>query len=103
MIPDDTSLDRTNEFFLRPFAIDYLYPVFGELSVDTLFDGWVGRKIGVWYKFENNNGDIIEFYPEQVYVIRNATHGVTYQLRTPNTIGEFIHDMEKFGVRLSLA
>ena len=90
---------ESDEFLDRPFAIDMLSPVFGDKSVDTLFEGWQGEELTGWYRFINDDGDMLEFYPEGTYVIRKSSEAKeAYQLRTPKTITQFIGDMDTFGI-----
>ena len=90
-----------SEFLDRPFAIDMLYPVFGELSVDTVFTGWTGQKKNNWYEFINSDGDKLEFYPEGTYVIKkNNRKKSICQARIPEMISEYIEDMKRAGIRL---
>ena len=92
---------KITEFLSKTFVCDMLYPIFGDSSVTTVFDGWQGELNYNWSRFTNDDGDILEFYAEGVYVIkvRNESRDV-YQRRTPKTIEEFIDDMKRFGVQL---
>ena len=78
-----------------------LFPVYGNSSVQAVFDGWQGELFYNWSRFTNNEGDILEFYAEGQYVIkvRNENRDV-YQRQTPKTIEEFIYDMHGFGIQL---
>ena len=88
---------RFKEFLTKTFVMDMLYPVLGESSVTTIFDGWRGKNMMNWFKFTNQDGVVLEFYPEETYVIK-PTDGKTYQLKSPKTINDFINDMIRFGV-----
>ena len=89
------------EFLDKQFVCDMLFPVYGEHSVTTIFQGWHGELMYNWTRFKNDNGDILEFYAEGQYVakVRNESRDV-YQRRTPKTIEEFIDDMKMFGIQL---
>jgi len=89
------------EFLDKQFVCDMLYPVYGEHSVTTIFQGWQGELFYNWCKFKNGDGDILEFYAEGQYVtkVKNQSSD-DYQRRTPKTIEEFIDDMKMFGIQL---
>jgi hypothetical protein len=79
-----------------------LFPVYGEHSVTTIFQGWQGELNYNWSQFTNDAGDILEFYAEGVYVTKtNNESRDAYQRRTPKTIEEFIDDMHTFGIQLN--
>ena len=92
--------ERFKKFLMRPFTIDMLAPVFGDKSVDTLFDGWRGKDMVNWYKFTNENGVVLEFYPENTYIIKDKKSEKAYQLKTPKTIDCFINDMVNLDIPL---
>lgn len=85
------------EFLDRPFVLDYLYPIYGEKSVDTLFSGWTYTKKNSWHEFRNPDGDILDFYPEETYVIKSKE----IQLKIPRTIGDFINDINQAGININ--
>ena len=93
--------EKITEFLSKTFVCDMLFPVYGEHSVTTIFDGWQGELFYNWSRIKNNAGDILEFYAEGVYVVkvRNESNDV-YQRQTPKTIEEFIDDMNEFGIQL---
>jgi hypothetical protein len=78
-----------------------LFPVYGESSVTTIFQGWQGELMYNWCRLTNEKGDILEFYAEGQYVakVKNESRDY-YQLRTPKTIKGFIDDMNRFGIQL---
>lgn len=88
---------KFKEFLTKIFMMDMLYPVIGESSVTTLFDGWHGKNMINWFKFTNEDGLVLEFYPEGTYIIKSK-NGKTYQLKTPKTIDDFINDMIRFNI-----
>lgn len=88
---------KFKEFLTKTFMMDMLYPVIGESSVTTLFDGWHGKNMINWFKFTNEDGLVLEFYPEGTYIIKSK-NGKTYQLKTPKTIDDFINDMIRFNI-----
>lgn len=90
--------ERFKEFIDKPFSIDMLFPVFDDKSGNLLFHGWKGKDMLNWYKFINDDNIILEFYPEETYIIKKNTK--SYQLTTPKTINEFIGDMERLGIQL---
>lgn len=89
------------KFLTKQYTCDLLFPVYGKSSVSTIFQSWQGELMNHWCRFTNENGDILEFFPEGQYVLkpRNESNN-SFQLRTPKTIKEFIDDMKKFGVQL---
>jgi hypothetical protein len=89
---------KFKEFLQKPFSVDMLAPVFGEASVDTLFDGWRGKDMVNWYRFINEDGITLEFYPEGSYNVKNKKQDKSYQLKTPKTIDDFINDMNKLNI-----
>ena len=91
--------EKFKEFLIKPFSIDMLYPVFNEASCNTLFEGWKGKFMLSWYKFTNDEKWILEFYPD-FYHIKRIGCNITYQLKLPNTIHDFINDGERFGIEL---
>ena len=91
---------KFGEILTARFVIDWLYPVFGERSVETLFHGWIGKEMKSWHRFTNETGDILEFYPEGTYVAKVTSTGQIYQRKNPVTVEEFIRDMENFGIVL---
>jgi len=92
---------KFKEFLSKPFTVDMLYPVFGDKSVETLFDGW--RSSGVlngWSKFTSENYTL-EFYPTYYTIKKNKPANSTgYMLALPKDIDDFIADMKRFGVEL---
>ena len=103
VLPDirTTENKEFTEFLGNTFVCDMLFPVYGESSVTTIFDGWQGELFYNWSRFTNDNGDSLEFYAEGQYVVKvNNESRDCYQLKTPRTIKEFIDDMKRFGVQL---
>ena len=93
--------EKYNEFLTKQFVCDMLFPVYGESSVTTIFQGWRGELMSNWCRLTNDDGNILEFFPEGQYVAKvNNENRVVYQLKTPKTINDFIDDMKKFGVQL---
>jgi len=78
--------EKFTEFLAKQFVCDMLFPVYGESSVTTIFDGWQGELMYNWCRFTNDDGDILEFYAEGQYVIRarNESNN-SYQRRTPKS------------------
>ena len=88
-------------FLAKQFVCDMLYPVYGESSVTTIFDGWQGKYHNYWSPLTNENRAFLEFFPEGHYVIRARDESKDcFQRRTPKSIEEFIDDMYKFGIQL---
>jgi hypothetical protein len=91
---------KFKKFLQKPFTVDMLYSVFGEASVDTLFDGWRGKDMINWYRFSNEDGITFEFYPDGTYNVKNSKSDKVYQLKKPETINCFISDMERLGISI---
>ena len=53
---------KFTEFLDKTFVCDMLFPVYGEHSVTTIFNGWQGELMYNWCRFKNEAGDILEFY-----------------------------------------
>lgn len=89
--------ERFKEFLTKTFVVDMLCLVSEKSSVTTLFDGWRGKNMINWFRFTNQDGLVLEFYPEGTYIIK-PKKGKPNQLKTPKTIDEFIDDMIRFDV-----
>lgn len=92
--------EKFREFLQLPFCVDMLYPVHNEKSSDLLFDGWHGKNMVNWYKFTNDNKDALEFYPTYYTITKNVPNAIKYMLSTPQTIDDFINDMNRFDIEL---
>lgn len=89
--------ERFKEFLATPFTVDMLYPVFNDKSCETLFDDWRGKNMVNWYKFSNGDKIILEFFPTYYSVKRDK---IVYMLALPETLNDFINDMDRFGIQL---
>jgi len=92
--------EKFKEFLAKPFTIDMLYPVLNDKSCDTLFDGWRGKDMVNWHKFNNEDKIILEFYPTYYTVKKDVKDGIAYMLSIPETLDDFINDMNRFRVQL---
>lgn len=92
--------ERFKKFLAIPFKIDMLYPVFGNKSTDTLFDDWQGKVVVNWYKFTNTDEFILEFYSTYYVIKKDKGESIKYMLSIPETINDFINDMDRFNVQL---
>jgi hypothetical protein len=90
--------EKFKTFLAQPFTTDLLYPISGDGSIETFFSGWRGKDMVNWHKFTNEEKIILEFYPNNHYIIKK-TNG-TYQIPLPKTLNDFINDMDRFGVQL---
>ena len=96
-----TGGEKFKQFLAQPFTIDMLYPVFGDKSCVTLFDGWRGKDMVNWHKFTNDDKTVLEFYADMFYSVKKNIAGSTaYQLKTPKTIHDFLNDMDRYGIQL---
>lgn len=97
-----TGGEKFKEFLAKQFTVDMLSPVFNEKSCEKLFEGWHGKNMNNWHKFTNDDGFILEFYPD--YYITKKPVGklklVLYQLPLPQTINDFVNDMHRFNIDL---
>lgn len=91
--------EKFKEFLAKPFKIDMLYQ-FNDQSTDTLFDDWRGKDMINWYKFTNDEYTL-EFYPTYYTLKKNKPIDSTkYMMSIPETIDDFINDMDRFKVQL---
>ena len=92
--------EKFKEFLALPFTLDMLYPVFGDKSVETLFEDWRGKDMVNWHKFTSDDY-ILEFYPTYYTIKKNKpADSTSYMLSIPVTIDDFINDMHRFEVQL---
>jgi len=92
--------EKFKEFLALPFTLDMLYPVFGDKSVETLFEDWRGKDMVNWHRF-NNDDYTLEFYPTYYTIKKNKpADSTSYMLSIPVTINDFINDMIRFEVKL---
>jgi hypothetical protein len=102
VIPFNRTMDseKFKEFLATPFKIDMLYPVFNEQSTETLFEDWRGKDMINWYRFTNDEYTL-EFYPTYYTIKKNKPEdSIKYMMSIPETIDDFINDMDRFGVQL---
>lgn len=92
--------EKFKKFLATPFSIDMLYPVFGDKSVDILFDGWRGKDMINWHKFTNDDKFVLEFYATYYIIRKEKADSTKYMLSIPKTINDFINDMHRFGVQI---
>jgi len=91
--------ERFKNFLTVPFTIDMLYPVFNEKSSDTIFEGWKGKDMLSWHKFTNDEGFILEFYPDY-YLVKKIKGNANYRLALPKDVNDFLNDMNRFGIEI---
>jgi len=87
------------KFLSQPFNIDYLR---GE---NKIFEGWYIKDMGTWYKIYDDNNIVLEFYVNNYIITKEAksfkAHDVVkYQIPLPQTINDFINDMDRFGIQI---
>jgi hypothetical protein len=85
------------KFISVPFSVNLLYPTTKEEGVQVLFDDWHGKNMGTYCKFANEEKITLEFYAEYYTVYKNMKK---YILPLPQTINDFINDMDRFKVQL---
>ena len=87
--------DKFKVFLNTKFNINMLDPK----SDDILFDGWRNRgNLNGWSKFINENGHCLEFYP--TYYSIKVGNDNAYMIPIPDTINNFINDMDRYGIQL---
>ena len=91
--------EKFKDFLNKPFTLDMLFPVFNDKSCDLLFEDWRGKDMINWFKFTNDDGVVLEFYPDK-FIIKKSKKHITYQLQMPITINDFIIDCERYGIDL---
>jgi hypothetical protein len=91
--------EKFKDFLSTPFTLDMLYPIYGDNSCKTLFDGWHGKNMINWYKFIDDEKNVLEFYPKY-YMIKKNKQNFIITVSMPKTIDEFIIDMCRFEVKL---
>jgi hypothetical protein len=96
-----TGSERFKEFLVIPFSIDMLHPVIPALNIppnEILFIGWKGKEMIGWWKFIDEEKNILEFYGETYRVIVKTK---SYTFPTPKTLNDFINDMDRVGITLN--
>ena len=92
--------EKFKEFLAKSFRIDMLYPVLNKESCETLFDDWRGKDMMNWDKFTNDEYTL-EFYPTYYTLKKNKpVDSIKYMMSIPETINDFINDMDRFNVQL---
>lgn len=85
-------------FLNQEFSINMLYNISNNPTSIVLFDEWRGKNMGTWNKFTNDDGVILEFYPEH-YTIQVSKYTRTFP--NPITLNDFINDMCRIKIRLN--
>jgi hypothetical protein len=80
------------DFISQVFTHDMLY----NKEDNEIFDEWRGKDMGNWNKYTNDDGVVLEFYPNS-YTINK---GEKTTLPLPHTINDFINDMYKYDIKL---
>ena len=92
--------EKFKDFLALPFTIDMLYPVFGDKSRDMLFDDWRGKDMVNWHRFTNDGKIVLEFYPTYYLIRKDKPETAKYMLSIPESIDDFINDMDRFKIQL---
>lgn len=90
--------NKFKKYLENEFKIDYLLPNFVDKEHETVFDGWVGKDMGSYYRFTNDE-HTLEFYGK-TYIIKNNKTNEQYEMPLPLTISQFIFDAERFNINL---
>jgi len=81
----------------QAFNIGMLKDFGNEGTTPVLFDCWRGKDMNNWYKFTNDDGVILEIYPEY-YLIKKPSS--SEKLSLPLSLNDFITDMLRHNVQL---
>lgn len=92
--------EKFKQFLSLPFTIDMLYPVYNDKSCDTLFDTWRGKDMLNWHRFINDDKVVLEFYPKHYIIRKDTSDSAKYMMSIPETINDFINDMNRFQIQL---
>jgi len=87
-------------FISQKFTIDMLYPIYNDKSCETLFDNWHGKDMLGWHRFKNDDKIILEFYPTYYTIKKDVPNAISYMLSIPQTINDFISDLNRFNIQL---
>jgi len=87
------------KFLLNSFDVNMLCNITENKNITVLFDGWKGKNMNGWYKFINDNGITLEFYPNHYIIIDNKLN-TKQTLPLPQTINDIINDMDRFNIQL---
>lgn len=88
------------KFISLPFSVNLLYSVMAEEDINVIFDEWHGKNMGTYYKFNNEEHVVLEFYAGYYTICKNMKKDVPQKLPLLKTINDFINDMDRFGVQL---
>lgn len=91
--------EKYQSILSQPFDIEMLCLLSDNTNKKTLFEGWRGKNMINWHKFTNDEDVVLEFYPEY-YVITKKGKNLKYQLKLPQTINDFIDDMNRYGIEI---
>lgn len=89
--------EKFKEFLIQPFSLDQLHTF--DVNQQVLFDGWHSNKLQDYISCSNQNGVVLEFYPE-VYIIQKSFNAPVCQLPLPKTIDDFVNDMARCDIPL---
>lgn len=89
--------EEFKDFITSKFNPNMLFNIGNDPLVNVVFNEWRGKDMGKWNKYFNEDGVILEFYPDY-FTIQNKTNKVTIPL--PNSINDFINDMIKYDIQL---
>jgi len=67
-------------------------------DIPIYFNNWKGKKMGAWWKFNDNN-TTLEFFSSYYNVINKNMDNVI-QLPLPKTLNDFINDMNRLDIEL---
>lgn len=91
--------DKYQSILSQEFDIKMLCLLSDNDETKILFDGWRGKDMLNWFKITNEDGIILEFYPEH-YIISKKGSNIKYQQKKPKTINNFIDDMNRYEIQI---
>ena len=89
--------EKFKNFISLPFSVNLLHSITTEEGINVIFDEWHGKNMGTYYKFNNEEHVVLEFYAGYYTIYINIKKDV---LPLPKTINDFINDMNRFNVQL---
>jgi hypothetical protein len=99
--------EKFKEFLTLPFKADQVHTL--DANCQVLFYGWnvIRQEIKTPHKdnadciiYANQDGALLEFYSDGVYVIQKSFNAPVYQLPLPKTIDDFVNDMARCDIPL---
>ena len=97
---DTVKSEKFKTFLEQPFNIAMLNTYNPSDNVIPLFDGWKNKYMSNWYRYSNDDGHVLEYYPDYYVIKKKNQSDTSYTLSHPPTINDFINDMNRLGIKL---